>query len=89
LILAAVTACAGRAEGLKAVQQFQPILVQAGVGGQALSIALDRVLAGERDETALCEGLQFDAAMVIEYILQGLAGPSTLADLLPTGPEGT
>ena len=83
VILATVAACAGQAEGLQAVKQFQPMLAQAGPEGESLSRALDRILAGERDEAALCEGLQFNAAMIIETILAGLADPQTLADLLP------
>ena len=86
VILATVAACAGRVEGLQTLKQFQLMLTQAGADGQALSRALDRILAGERDETALCEGLESNFAMIIETILQGLADPSTLADLLPSGP---
>ena len=59
---------------------------QAGPELQALSRVLDRLLAGERDETALCEGLDFQHALLIETILQGLADPATLADLRPTEP---
>ena len=84
VILATVAACAGQAAGLQAVQQFQPRLAQAGPEWQALSRALDRILAGERDEDDLCEGLQFNAAMIIETILAGLADPATLSDLLPS-----
>ena len=87
VIRATVAACAGQAEGLQAVKQFQPILAQTGADGLALSRALDRILAGERDETALCEGLLSNAAMIIETILHGLADPSTLTDLRPTAPE--
>jgi tetratricopeptide (TPR) repeat protein len=83
LVLATVAACAGQAEGLQAVKQFQPMLAQAGTEGQALSRALDRILAGERDEASLCEGLGANSAMIVETILQGLADPSSLADLLP------
>ncbi len=86
VILATVAACAGQAEGLQAVKQFQPMFAQAGPEGQATSRALDRILAGERDETALCEGLGFNSAMLIETILTGLADPQTLADLMPSEP---
>ena len=85
VILATVAACAGQAQGLQAVKQLQLMLAQAGADGQALSRALDRILAGERDETSLCEGLESHFTMIIETILQGLSDPSTLADLLPSG----
>lgn len=68
------------------MQQFQAILAQGGSEGQALAAALDRILAGERDETALREGLGPMMAMIIETILTGLADPSTLSDLLPSEP---
>jgi hypothetical protein len=86
VILATVAACAGQAAGLQTVKQFQPMLAQAGPKGESLSRALDRILAGERDEAALCEGLHSTAAMIIETILAGLRDPRTLADLLPAEP---
>jgi tetratricopeptide (TPR) repeat protein len=90
LILAAVAACAGQPEAREAVTRHQQAMSQAGPAWQALARVLDRVLAGERDETALCEGLGSRQALIIETILQGLADPSTLADLLPTeSPEAT
>ena len=89
LILATVAACAGQHEAREAVTQHQQAMSQAGLEGQALSRVLDRLLAGERDETALCEGLHPNLALIIETILQGLADPSTLADLLPTEPPGS
>ena len=46
--------------------------------------ALDRVLSGDRDPDALCDGLDYDTAMIIEAILAGLSDPSSLSDLLPT-----
>ncbi|MFN0069725.1 MAG: tetratricopeptide repeat protein, partial [Limisphaerales bacterium] len=85
VILATVTACAGQAEGLEAVKQFQLQMAQVSPEWQALSRALDRILAGERDEASLCEGLQFNMAMIIETILAGLRDPESLADLLPAG----
>ena len=81
-ILAVVDACAGKPEACQAVANFQQQLVQAGVEGQALSHALDRVLVGERNENVLCEGLSQKAAMILKTILQALSNPSTLKDLL-------
>jgi len=48
--------------------------------------AIDRILAGERDEESLCEGLDFNSSMIIETIVQALADPSTLQDLIPADP---
>lgn len=83
LILTVVAACAGQPEARRAVAGFEQKLSQAGAEGQALSRVLDRLLAGERDENVLCEGLLSNSAMIIEAILHALADPSTLDDLLP------
>ncbi|GDY21876.1 hypothetical protein LBMAG56_32230 [Verrucomicrobiota bacterium] len=89
IILAIVAACAGQAEGRAAVKQFQQMLSQAAPDWQSLSRVLDRLVAGERDETALCDGLGSTQALLIETILQVLADPSTLSDLLPSEPPET
>ncbi len=52
-------------------------------GWTKLVAAIRRVLAGERDADALCENLDLEDSMIVETILQGLADPSTLADLFP------
>lgn len=83
IIHATVAACAGQPEAREAVTQNRQAMSQGGPGWQAVSRVLDRILAGERDETALCEGLPFNSAMLIETILQGLADPATLSDLVP------
>ena len=82
-ILAVVDACAGKPEARQALASFQQQLMQAGVEGRALSHALDRVLDGERDENALCEGLSQNAAMILKSILRALSDPSSLKNLLP------
>lgn len=89
LILATVAACAGQSEAREVVTQYQQAMSQADPEWQALSRVLDRLLVGERDETALCEGLPFNSAMIIETILQGLADPATLADLIASEPPET
>jgi tetratricopeptide (TPR) repeat protein len=90
IILATVAACAGQPEARKAVSQYQKAISQNSSASQSLSRVLDRLLAGERDETALCEGLDFTQALIVETIVQGLADPATLADLLPIkSPEAT
>ena len=90
VIVATVAASAGQPEAREAVTQHQQAMSQGGPGWQAVSQVLGRILAGERDETALCEGLDLQKAMLIETMLQGLADPATLSDLLPTeSPEAT
>lgn len=83
LILATVATCAGQAEAREFVAKHQADVRQAGPEGESLARTLDRILAGERDEAALCEGVGFDAAMIIETILASLRDPQALADLLP------
>lgn len=84
IILATVAACAGQPEAREAVTQHQQAMSQVTPEWQAVSQVLGRILAGERDKTALCEGLGSTTALLIETILQGLADPATLSDLLPT-----
>jgi tetratricopeptide (TPR) repeat protein len=86
LILATVGACAGEPNAREAMEQFQQTLPQAGSDAQALSEVLDRILAGDRDQAALCEGIHPASALIVETILQGIADPSTLTDLLPNDP---
>ncbi len=52
-------------------------------GWTNLVTAIRRILAGERDADALCDSLDLEDSMIVETIIQGLADPSTLADLLP------
>jgi len=83
LIHAVVDACTGQPEARQAVTKHQQQMSQAGAELQPLSRALDRILAGERDENTLCEGLHPNHAMIIETVLHALSDPSTLKDLLP------
>jgi len=52
-------------------------------GWTKLVAAIRRILAGERKADALCADLDSQDSMIIETILQGLADPSSLADLMP------
>jgi len=52
-------------------------------GWTNLVAAIRRILAGERDADTLCESLDSEDSMIVDAILQGLADPSTLNDLLP------
>jgi hypothetical protein len=45
--------------------------------------AIRSTLEGERNADVACEGLDVGDSMVIEAILQGLADPSSVQDLLP------
>lgn len=68
--------------------QLEEILAKVGPGGGTELVAvIRRVLAGERDTDALCDALNLEDAMVVEAILQGIADPKSLRDLLPE--EGT
>ena len=61
------------------VAQEQAKMRQAGPDWIPLADALDRVLAGERKTEMLCEGLDFETALIIETILQGIADPDSVA----------
>lgn len=65
-----------------ALEQGLPSLEQS--GWTNLVTVIRRILSGERDADALCEGLDdSDDSMIVETILAGLEDPSTLQDLLP------
>ena len=81
LIRAAVAACAGHEEARSALAEWQAELRQAGPDVERLADALDRLLAGERNAATLCEGLDFDSALIMETILQGIADPASLENL--------
>jgi tetratricopeptide (TPR) repeat protein len=53
-------------------------------GWTNLVAAIRRILAGERDEQALCAPLDLQDSMIIETILRAIADPSTLSALLPS-----
>ena len=48
----------------------------------AFSDAIRQILSGERDEDVFLEDLDYDQAVIIRAILQGIADPTTLEDLL-------
>jgi tetratricopeptide (TPR) repeat protein len=50
-------------------------------GYQNLVAAIRRILAGERQEEALCAALDLEDSMVVMAILAGIADPATLAAL--------
>lgn len=52
-------------------------------GWTNLVAAINRILAGERNSEPLCEQLDLEDSMIIETILDAIADPATLADLLP------
>ena len=56
-------------------------------GWTSLVSVIRRTCAGERDADVLCADLDLDDSMIVEAILDGLADPSTLSELLP--PEGS
>jgi tetratricopeptide (TPR) repeat protein len=77
-ILVAVLSCLGQVEASSALAQHQAAMRQGGSGWAPLADAFDRLLAGERDAETLCAGLGYDAALIVETILQGLVDPASL-----------
>jgi len=75
--IAAVQEPDGRHRLEQALPQFEQH------GWTKLVAAIRRILAGERKADALCADLDSQDSMIIETILQGLADPSSLADLMP------
>jgi tetratricopeptide (TPR) repeat protein len=51
-------------------------------GWGKLVAAIRRLLDGERDEEAICEGLRYDAWLLVHAILRGIAEPGSLEALL-------
>jgi|GEM_PF-258765 tetratricopeptide (TPR) repeat protein len=84
LIIATVAACSGDEQAAELVTAHQEQMRQVDPDWTRCANALDRVLSGDRDPDALCDGLDYDTAMIIEAILAGLSDPSSLSDLLPT-----
>lgn len=54
-----------------------------------LVAAIRRILAGERNEQALCAPLSLKDSMIIETILRAIADPTTLSALLPAEGDGS
>lgn len=86
LITATVAACSDDEQAAELVATHQEKMRQCGPDGTRSADALDRLLSGDRDADALCDGLSpiEDEAMIIEAILAGLLDPSSLSDLLVT-----
>ncbi|MGO9121305.1 MAG: hypothetical protein ACLQPD_27300 [Desulfomonilaceae bacterium] len=64
--------------------QLEELLSRREQGGWTnLVAAIRSILAGERNADVLCASLDLEDSMIIEAILQGLADPSSLKDLLP------
>ncbi len=83
LIVATVLACGGDEQAANLVSAHHEKMRQGGPDWTRCADAIDQILDGERDAEVLCDGLDFNSAMIIETILAGLADPSTLSDLLP------
>jgi hypothetical protein len=81
LIAAAVIASL---EGESVSGLLDALTALGGSGNEVLANAIRRVLAGERDEDTLGEGLRSEGSLIIHLILRGIADPSSLVDA-PTG----
>jgi hypothetical protein len=53
-----------------------------GPGAPPFSEVLDRLLRGERDRAALWDELDLDSSMIVAAILQGIAEPGSLRDVV-------
>jgi tetratricopeptide (TPR) repeat protein len=74
-VVAATTDPAGQQELAPALEDGEQ------QGYQNLVAAIRRILAGERQEEALCAALDLEDSMVVMAILAGIADPATLAAL--------
>ncbi len=87
LIFAAVFACSGHHEARQTLTEEQAEMRHAGGDWANFATALDRLLAGERDAAALCDGLEYNTTALIEIILAGIVDPETLRDFMPEGED--
>ena len=67
-------------EYAKLANRFNPTRFDADAWA-GLASALERVVAGERDEESLIADLGLGQSMILETILRGLADPSTLEEM--------
>ena len=88
LIAAVVGVVAGDEQARSVVGQYLEQLRQAGGEWTGLAAAIKRLIAGERDAEALCEGLGPNPAMLIKTSLQALDAPSVLDSLASGGDAG-
>ncbi|MCP4105769.1 MAG: tetratricopeptide repeat protein [Desulfobacteraceae bacterium] len=70
-MVAVIAAVKGNEEAKEFVKQTQQAMRQE--DWSLVADAIDQILAGERDEDALCEKLHYDGALVISAILAGLS----------------
>lgn len=74
LIDAVVAAAQSDATALDMVKEAQEQMRQADELNRKFADAIDRLLAGERDEDALCDPLHYDPAMILLAALERLRG---------------
>jgi tetratricopeptide (TPR) repeat protein len=83
LIASMVGACSGDASAAALVAQHQQSMREVGgPWGTAFSEVLDRLLRGERDRAALWDELDLNSSMIVAAILQGIADPGSLRDVV-------
>jgi tetratricopeptide (TPR) repeat protein len=89
VIAAVVAVCAGQDEPRDFVAAHVNEL-RKGVGDcLACADAIERILAGERDEQRLCDNAGPISSMIIETILRAIADPTTLSALMPAEGNGS
>ena len=81
LILGTVGACAGEALAREFVAREQNGMRTGGATWTALADVIDRILAGERNLNALCDGLESGPFIIAGTILHGLSDNAALHDL--------
>jgi tetratricopeptide (TPR) repeat protein len=89
VIAAVVAVCAGQDEFRDFVAAYVNAMRKGGGDGLACADAIERILAGERDEQRLCDNAGPISSMIIETILRAIADPTTLSALMPTEDDGS
>jgi hypothetical protein len=75
LIMAVAAAATDPAQRLVLDQKLEAMIQR---GWDKLVPALRHVLEGERDEETLCDGLDWEDALIVGAVLRGIADPATL-----------
>ena len=89
VIAAVVAVCAGQDESRDFVAAYVNAMRKGGGDGLACADAIERILAGERDEQRLCDNAGPISSMIIETILRAIADPTTLSALMPAEDDGS
>jgi hypothetical protein len=89
VIAAVVAVCAGQDESRDFVAAHVGAMRKGGGDWLACADAIERILAGERDEQRLCDNAGTISSMIIDTILRAIADPTTLSALMPAEYDGS